>query len=224
MSAACSDKLARKMPVTKGYVGDKQVSVLRDSGCSGAVIRKSLVLPQQMTGKEAILKKLWTGDVDVAETKTTYEYIRDLRNRLEETCQEAHRALQKSAERYKHQYDKKSKERSFEVGDKVLLLLPTDRNKLLLQWKGPFNVVTELSPTDYRIDLNGKMKVLHINLLKKYHERQDVSSLSHFLETTEPDVAATAVIECEDEEDAHETPLSNKSLLQPFPLEFGDRI
>ena len=68
------------------------------------------------------------------------------------------------------------------------------------------------------------MKVFHINLLKKYHERREISFLSHILETTETDVAATAVIECEDEEDVHETPLSNKSLLQPFPLESQETV
>ena len=69
-------------------------------------------------------------------------------------------------------YDKKSKSRKLTVGDKVLLLLPTDTNKLLLQWKGRFSVVEVVSPTDYRIDLNGRTKVFHINLLKQYHERQ----------------------------------------------------
>ena len=32
------------VPVVKGCVGDKVISVLRDTGCSGAVIRKELLL------------------------------------------------------------------------------------------------------------------------------------------------------------------------------------
>lgn len=31
------------MPVVKGMLGDGEVSVLRDTGCSGVVVRKSLV-------------------------------------------------------------------------------------------------------------------------------------------------------------------------------------
>ncbi|XP_041470756.1 uncharacterized protein LOC121420251 [Lytechinus variegatus] len=183
-----------------------------------------LLYGRKVRGPMAILKELWTGNVDVAETKTTYEYVLELRNRLEETCQEAHRSLQKSATRYKKQYDKKSKVRSFVPGDKVLLLLPTDRSKLLLQWKGPFNVIAKIGASDYRIDLNGKTKVFHINLLKKYNVRQDeVSSLSHPLMTlTEPEIVATAVIECE--EDTTETSLSNKALLQPFPLDSQETV
>jgi hypothetical protein len=42
---------------------------------------------------------------------------------------------------YKHHYDKRARNRVLRVGDKVLLLLPTDNNKMMLQWKGPFQVV-----------------------------------------------------------------------------------
>ena len=51
MCAARKTKLFSRMPVKEGLVGTKRVSVLRDSGCSGAVIRKSLVSDKQMTGR-----------------------------------------------------------------------------------------------------------------------------------------------------------------------------
>ena len=35
----------------------------------------------------------------------------------------------------------KSKRRNLKVGDKVLVLLPKKANKLLISWKGPFEVV-----------------------------------------------------------------------------------
>ena len=38
-------------------------------------------------------------------------------------------------------YDRRARSCKFDVGDKVLLLLPTNSNKLLLQWKGPYEVV-----------------------------------------------------------------------------------
>ena len=49
MSAACSAKPIRKMPVAEGRVNGVPVRVLRDSGCSTAVIRTELVQPHQMT-------------------------------------------------------------------------------------------------------------------------------------------------------------------------------
>lgn len=39
------------MPIVKGCVVDKIVNVLRDTGCGGVVIRKTLVKPEQMTGQ-----------------------------------------------------------------------------------------------------------------------------------------------------------------------------
>ena len=187
-----------------------------------------LLYGRSVRGPMAILKELWTGDVNTPETKTTYEYVLDLRNRLEETCQQAHQNLQKSARRYKMYYDRKSKSRSLNTGDRVLLLLPTERNKLLLQWKGPFQVVDVVSPTDYRIDINGKRKVFHINLLKQYHERGTEAETTDETQTVgeTQDTAATAVIE----DDEVSTPdhtlhsLSNESLLQPYPLEAKEGV
>ncbi len=39
-----------KMPFVKGRVGKKTVDVLRDTGCSGIVVKKELVLKEQYTG------------------------------------------------------------------------------------------------------------------------------------------------------------------------------
>ena len=72
----------------------------------------------------------------------------DLRERLEQTCRASKR---------------RAKWRKFKVFDKVLLLLPTDSNKLLLQWKGPFEVVKVLNRMDYRIDVNGVIGTYQLN-------------------------------------------------------------
>ena len=40
-----------------------------------------------------ILKDLWTAEIDSDETKTTYQYIVDLRERLEKTCKLAQENL-----------------------------------------------------------------------------------------------------------------------------------
>ena len=51
-------------------------------------------------------------------------------------------------------------------------MLPTDNNKLLMQWKGPFQVIGKRGPNDFMLDVNGKSKFFHVNLLKKYTERE----------------------------------------------------
>ena len=138
--------------------------------------------------------------------------------------------------RYKHHYDKRSKVREFSVGDKVLLLLPTDRKKLLLHWKGPFPILAKLGSMDYCIDLNGKSKVFHANLLKKYFERPEESATIPNSITSSQclfELLCTSVIEAETNSDNesnsdNETPkcysMSNEKLLQLHPLTAKDTI
>jgi len=73
-------------------------------------------------------------------------------------------------------YNRKTKGRTFQAGDEVLILLPTDSNKLLLQWKGPSKVLEKVRENDYRIQLSTKM--FHANIIKKYwkREEEDMSS------------------------------------------------
>ena len=68
----------------------------------------------------AILKDIWTDDVQEPEVRTTYQYILDLRQRLEDTLEVPRKELEKSASRYKKHYDRKSKLRKFELNDDVL--------------------------------------------------------------------------------------------------------
>ncbi|XP_068235502.1 uncharacterized protein [Palaemon carinicauda] len=69
--------------------------------------------------------------------------------KMEETMKLANEALKLAQGRYKHYYDRRCRPRSLQVGDQVLILLPTDSNKLLMQWKGPFNVENIVGRNDY---------------------------------------------------------------------------
>jgi len=104
--------------------------------------------------------------------KTTYEYVLDLKDRLQSTYELAQIELQKSQIREKKYYDRKTKVRTFEKGDEVLVLLPTDSNMLLLQWKGPFEIIEKVRGDDYRVQLVGRTKTFHANMLKKYWSRE----------------------------------------------------
>ena len=55
----------------------------------------------------------------------------------------------------------------------MLVLLPTDHNKLLMQWKGPFEVSAVVGLNDYKVRVKGKERVYHANLLKNYFEQED---------------------------------------------------
>ena len=54
----------------------------------------------------------------------------------------------------------------------MLVLLPTHNNNLLMHWRGPFGV-TKVAINDYEVELRGKKKIYHANLLKRYRSRSD---------------------------------------------------
>ncbi|XP_050046366.1 uncharacterized protein [Dermacentor andersoni] len=130
-----------------------------------------LLYGRYVRGPMAVLKELWTNPRLDNDMKSSYEYIMKLRQRLERTCAIAMQELTKAKQQQKTYYDRKAKMRELNPGDKVLVLLPGERNKLILMWKGPFNVVERKSPLDYVVDLGSRTTVFHINTLKKYEER-----------------------------------------------------
>ena len=80
--------------------------------------------------------------------------------------------LQKAQGKQKVYYDWRAKPHSFNVGHKVLSLLPTDSNKLLLQWRGPFGSMEVLNRDDYRVNVNSFIHTYHANILRLYVERK----------------------------------------------------
>ena len=134
----------------------------------------------------AILRELWSGEVNDEQVLSTYQYVIELRERLEQTCQLARDNLKKVQFKQKTYYDKRARSRKFDVGDKVLLLLRTESNKLLLQWKGPYEVVEIVNRMDYKVDVDGVVGTYHANMLKQYVERKTVTS--HCLLSAEANV------------------------------------
>ena len=130
-----------------------------------------LLYERTVRGPMRFLRHLWTTEDDAPEVRNSYQYLLELRERLEETLRIAIEELCKTQVRQKCYYDRKAKERSLELWDKVILLRPTDSNKLIMQWIGPYQVEAKRGVNDYRINARGKSKTYHINLLKKYQER-----------------------------------------------------
>ena len=71
-------------------------------------------------------------------------------------------------------FDRKTKSRCFEPGDRVLVLFPVVGNPLQAKYSGPYKVVKKISDTTYLVRTPGRHKktqVCHINMLKAYHEK-----------------------------------------------------
>ena len=161
-----------------------------------------IIYGRNVRGPMSILKEQWTNEDDDKEVKTTYQYVIDLREKIEETCKLAQKELRKVQERNQKYYNRKTKQKKLEVGDMALLLLPTDHNKLLLHWKGPFKVVGRVGAVDYRIELpSEKIKTFHANMLKKYYLRENAE---HGVNCNSSVAAAVACVVNDDTEDEEE--------------------
>ena len=84
-----------------------------------------------------------------------------IRERLEQTCQLTQENLEKMQFKQKTYNDEHARSRKF---DKVLLL-PTEFNKLLLKWKGLYDVVEIVNRMDHKVDVNGIVGMYHANML-----------------------------------------------------------
>ena len=152
-----------------------------------------------VNGPLQILRQLWTKEQDNPETRATYQYVVDLRNRLQETWDMAHDELRRSQTRQKRHFDFRTKERTFKRGDQVLILLPTSDNKLLMQWKGPFEVMERIEGHDYLIKLANKQKVFHANLLKRYFPAIQEEPISNNNTVNQAEINCAAILEPEDD-------------------------
>ena len=63
--------LINGLPVTRGFVGDSSVSVLRDTGCNGVIVKKDLISDEQFTGEEGILKTVDLREIKAPVAKVT---------------------------------------------------------------------------------------------------------------------------------------------------------
>ena len=100
------------------------------------------------------------------------------------------RGKEASGER-KRLYDKSTVNRTLEVGDQVMCRIPGMIGKLQESWHGPYDVLARKSRVDYVVNVGkgkGRIKVLHINNLKKYYPRpEEVLRLALVAEDWEED-------------------------------------
>lgn len=108
---------------------------------------------------------------------------------MQEALAAAKRALQAARARMKYYADKRRKAVTYVVGDRVMLsskhvsLKSGGTRKLLPRWLGPFDIVEQINPVAFKLDLrewNTKLHpVFHVSLLRRYHwdGRTDVRPL-----------------------------------------------
>lgn len=103
-----------------------------------------LLYGQEVQGLLSLLKEIWIGGQVIIKTQQIFSYVLQMREKL--------KSMTQLAQAHHHQwknYDQKVKVKSFEDGEKALVMLPSDASNLLAKWQGPFEVVRKLGPTTY---------------------------------------------------------------------------
>ncbi|XP_072182290.1 uncharacterized protein [Diadema setosum] len=133
-----------------------------------------LLYGHRVRGPLDVLKETLTGEI--TEGEGILSYVMNMRTRLAENLELAHKNLSAAQTRQKLWYDKGARARMLEVGDEVLVLLPTSSSKLLAKWQGPYRIVQKVSDVDYVVEVGERKRhqVFHINMLKKWNARQGV--------------------------------------------------
>jgi len=150
-----------------------------------------LLYGRKVRGPLTVLHELWTNENLDSDVKSLYQYVLDLRTRLEESAQLTSSHANINSKLYKAYFDRSAKARILTEGDEVLVLLPSTNNKLTMQWKGPYKVIKRHeSGVDYLVKVRGKVKLYHINMMKKYIRRENEN-------TTEAKVCQLCVIDNE---------------------------
>ena len=81
-------------------------------------------------------------------------------------------------------YDLTTKERGFNPWDRVLVLLPIIGNPLQARYHGPYVTEKRISNLNYIIhtpDRRKQRQLCHINMLKPYFDKDNVSSHSVYI-------------------------------------------
>ncbi|XP_042858103.1 uncharacterized protein LOC122244300 [Penaeus japonicus] len=134
-----------------------------------------LIYGHEVRGPLKVLKECWLSEEEDVPVST---YVENLKSKLKTAVAIAHKHMGKAQSRMKNIFDrtKKAEIRSFNEGDLVLALLPLPKKPLRSQYHGPFRVLKRTNEVNYIIETperRKKKRKVHVNLLKKYHSRED---------------------------------------------------
>ena len=99
------------------------------------------------------------------------EHIEVMRANMEVVRDIAQQNEEREERAQKHYHDRKVVERKIEVGDFVLVFRPTQKNKLLNEWQGPFLVTKQNTEVTYQVDTGAsrnRHKTFHVNAMKSW--------------------------------------------------------
>lgn len=125
-------------------------------------------------GREMRLPTDWITE-ELQQDLSEDDFVQEIKRRLQIAYKSTQENIQTRKESSKIQYDKKTKEKTFEVGDQVLLYCPQVRRgrsrKLNSPWVGPYTVIEINSEVNVTIKKGRNTQKVHKNRVKHFRER-----------------------------------------------------
>jgi len=129
-------------------------------------------------GPLTILKESWCGEkkLPVSFGKNATKYLHKLHEKLEIAKTYATFHSEREQNCYASHYNLRSKDKHFDIGEQVLILMPdSTSSRLFSKWTGPATVVDVRSPYSYTVELNNVRRHFYANKLRKFHVRVTLS-------------------------------------------------
>lgn len=152
---------------------------IRDSVCESTGFSPfELVYGHEVRGPLKFVKEKFLAE---SSEENVLDYVSEFKERLRSACPVAKSHLQSAQKKMIDRFDCRAVTRSFNVGDKVLVLLPVRGEPLHARFSGPYTIKEKLSGVNYVVhtpDRRKPTRFCHVNLLKKYHERGTIPVVS----------------------------------------------
>jgi len=134
----------------------------------------------------SVLHEAWT-DKELGEVDIT-EFVIENSERVESLREASSLKLREGMELRKKTWDKKAKDRSFEVGEEVLTRKPGMYGKLETSWEGHYTVYKKNSPLSYGVDTGDRrIPSVLISLMKSYKRDEPVAKIGRATTVMEED-------------------------------------
>ncbi|KAJ1159544.1 hypothetical protein NDU88_000051 [Pleurodeles waltl] len=138
-----------------------------------------LLFGHPVRGPLTLVKEGWEQPFK-APKQDIVDYVLGLRSRMAEYMKKASKNLQASQELQKQWHDQKAVLVQYQPGQKVWVLEPVAPRALQDKWSGPHTIVEKKGEVTYLVDLGtarSPLRVLHVNRLKPYYDRADLTLL-----------------------------------------------
>ena len=106
-------------------------------------------------GPLAFLKDSWAGELELPPNldKSVAAYLRELKKNLEIAGDFATKLAKAEQASYAEYYNRRTKDKHFNVGEKVLVLAPDSSNKIYSRWHGPCTITQVRATYSHIVDM-----------------------------------------------------------------------